>query len=238
MMAHRTLLEESAIQASFERFLRTYSKTMLFNNGKGPSMTPQNRHLVSLRRPSFRTMVLLLLVGMTFGTAAANAQNQQVSRSVIASGGVVGSSNGEMMVSATLGQSIIGPVADPFNILHQGFWFPLQLAASVEWGETGVAENAQFKLKNSPNPFAVATTISYWLDQASHVRLEIVDLAGRSITTLVDGAQAAGLHRADWNGAARTGDLVAGGAYIYTLTVESAVGGDTKVAHQKMLLVR
>jgi hypothetical protein len=179
-----------------------------------------------------------LLAGIIFGAVTANAQNQQVARSVIASGGVSGATNGELTVSATLGQPIIGPSSDPFNIVHQGFWFPLQLASGVEWGETGVTENAQFKLKNYPNPFAVATTISYWLDQASHVRLEIVDLAGRSITTLVDGAQAPGLHRADWNGAASSGDLAPGGAYIYTLTVESTGGGEAKVARQKMLLVR
>ncbi len=215
-------------------------RTPSFRTTSSCSVSPRtvSPRTASYRTDSFRATFLLLLAGIIFGTVTASAQNQQVARSVIASGGVSGASNGEIMVSATLGQPIIGPAADPFNIVQQGFWFPLQMAAGVQWGETGVAENAQFKLKNYPNPFAVATTISYTLEGASHVRLEVVDLAGRSITTLVDGAQAAGLHRADWNGAARSGDLAPGGAYIYTLTVESAVGGDAKVARQKMLLVR
>ncbi len=47
---------------------------------------------------------------------------------------------------------------------------------------------------NQPNPFGRQTTIRYALPGDSPVRLEVFDLAGRRVSTLVDGPQTAGLH--------------------------------------------
>jgi len=47
---------------------------------------------------------------------------------------------------------------------------------------------------NEPNPFGRQTTIRFALPTTSRVRLEVFDLAGRKIATLLDGNQPAGLH--------------------------------------------
>jgi arylsulfatase A-like enzyme len=46
---------------------------------------------------------------------------------------------------------------------------------------------------NYPNPFNAATTISYALTQAAHVKLKLFDLHGREVATLVDERQTAGM---------------------------------------------
>jgi hypothetical protein len=78
----------------------------------------------------------------------------------------------------------------------------------MDWlsGTVGVEEDpgqavpAQFSLsQNFPNPFNAATTIEYALPQAAAVRLEVFDIVGQRIATLVDGPQPAGYHRATWN---------------------------------------
>jgi len=64
----------------------------------------------------------------------------------------------------------------------------------------GGATPPEFGLSGSrPNPFARATTIEYALPRAERVRLEILDVRGRLIETLVDGPRPAGRHAATWS---------------------------------------
>jgi hypothetical protein len=67
--------------------------------------------------------------------------------------------------------------------------------------------------QNYPNPFNAATVISYELPNAGQVRLEVFDLLGQKIATLVDSRQEAGYRRVLWNAA----DYPSG-IYFYKLT--------------------
>jgi hypothetical protein len=86
----------------------------------------------------------------------------------------------------------------------------------------------QFALQqNFPNPFNPTTLIRYTLPAPSHVRLEIFDVTGRQIATLVDAVQSAGVKTIRYDGrGARSG------VYFYKLTA-----GDF-VAKKKMILMR
>lgn len=56
-----------------------------------------------------------------------------------------------------------------------------------------------FRLEqNYPNPFNPSTTIKYALKKTSHVQLDIYNLAGQKIETLIDGIQIAGDHAITW----------------------------------------
>ena len=79
----------------------------------------------------------------------------------------------------------------------------------------------QFSLgSNYPNPFNPATVIPYRLQQPMSVRLEVFNVLGQHIATLVDGQQSAGLHTARWDGTNESGQAVAAGMYLYRLTGE------------------
>ena len=52
---------------------------------------------------------------------------------------------------------------------------------------------------NYPNPFNPSTIIPYQLPAAMHVRLEVFNLLGQRVATLVDGEQPAGFHTASWD---------------------------------------
>lgn len=80
---------------------------------------------------------------------------------------------------------------------------------------------------NYPNPFAQYTVITYDLQAPSRVRLEVFDLLGRHVTTLVEGNQGTGSHTAAFS----AGDLPTG-LYIYRLTA----GGHRQ--HRLMTLQR
>jgi hypothetical protein len=71
----------------------------------------------------------------------------------------------------------------------------------------------EFALKDAaPNPFNASTVASYELRVPSHVRLRVYDLAGKLVSTLVDGLRAAGTHNATFDGS-----RLASGMYLAKL---------------------
>ncbi len=85
---------------------------------------------------------------------------------------------------------------------------------------------------NYPNPFNPGTTIRYGLPRAMTVQLQIYDLLGRRVKTLVDAEQSEGEHTVAWDGIASSGYSVASGVYFYQIRA----GGMSAV--KRMLLLR
>jgi FlgD Ig-like domain len=75
--------------------------------------------------------------------------------------------------------------------------------------------------QNYPNPFNAVTQISYELPSEMHVKIEIYNMRGQKVTTLIDGVEAAGVHNVEWNSTDQFGNEVASGVYIYRLTTDS-----------------
>jgi len=71
--------------------------------------------------------------------------------------------------------------------------------------------------QNYPNPFNPSTTIKYELPQQVEVKLEIYDLMGRRVRTLVNQRQQAGQYAITWDGRNEQGQAVASGTFIYQL---------------------
>ena len=87
---------------------------------------------------------------------------------------------------------------------------------------------AQFNLKqNYPNPFNANTTIEYSLNEPGSINLDIYNIHGQHLDTLVQGNQSAGNHKAVWKA-----DNYSSGTYIAKLRT-----GD-KIETKKMILVR
>ena len=78
-----------------------------------------------------------------------------------------------------------------------------------------------------PNPFAASTTLRFTTTEQSVVRLEVFDLVGRRVATLVDGPLAPATHTVTLDGRG-----LAGGTYLVRLQA-----GD-RVATQKLVLVK
>ncbi|MEK9137633.1 MAG: T9SS type A sorting domain-containing protein, partial [Bacteroidota bacterium] len=86
----------------------------------------------------------------------------------------------------------------------------------------------QFSLaQNYPNPFNSETTIEYWVSNGTHAVLELYDLRGQLVRTLVDGIVSTGLltTRVDASG-------LPSGVYFYRMTIGKA--NETR----KMILLR
>jgi len=71
--------------------------------------------------------------------------------------------------------------------------------------------------QNSPNPFNPTTKISFSMPQSGEVSLEVFNLLGQKVRTLVAGTLTAGSHDVIWDGTTDNGNSVASGMYFYRL---------------------
>ena len=137
------------------------------------------------------------------------------------------------------------PTGEFIATLNSGFvelWdIPAQTFLAVEGTGKFVATWGQIKqtelLQNYPNPFNPETWLPFQLATPSRVTIEIHDTQGQLIRTLPLGWREAGAYHAKtdaarWNGRSETGESVANGIYLYTLTT-----GD-ETATKKMILLK
>ncbi len=106
----------------------------------------------------------------------------------------------------------------------------------IKFGDEKEVEESQpahFKLeRNFPNPFNPETVIKFTLPHDSHVSLNVYNILGQVVNTLVDEALPAGNHSVIWDGKNEQGRDVASGVYFYRIKA-----GDFE-SIQKMTLLR
>ncbi len=127
-----------------------------------------------------------------------------------------------------------------FNCFNKGKAFWWLLASLTGWSsgmdvdsDTEGLLAGSFTLKqNYPNPFNPVTEISFTLPVASHTRLDIYNIMGQKVVTLVDRRLSAGDHTVKWNGLDEKGEPVASGIYLYHLQA------DDFTASKKMVLLK
>jgi uncharacterized delta-60 repeat protein len=100
--------------------------------------------------------------------------------------------------------------------------------------ETGDRESpSEFVLsQNYPNPFNPTTKIEFTLAKSGFVTLQIYDVVGRKVRTLVSEELSSGYKSVSWDGKNEDGEEVASGIYFYQLKV-----GDFSEP-KKMLLLK
>ena len=89
---------------------------------------------------------------------------------------------------------------------------------------TDVERNGSIAVKgfhlsqNYPNPFNPETNINYQLCRTSQVKVEVYDIFGHRVNTLINSRQEPGDYRVMWNGLNETGSRVSSGIYFCKLT--------------------
>jgi len=134
--------------------------------------------------------------------------------------------NGTLAQSTPIG---IGTRAD--KKLHAGFWYAFRSLI----GPTGVDApeplvNRLFQ--NYPNPFNPATNISFTVAEENPVSLNVYNLLGARVCSLIHEWKLPGSYRVVWDGRDDTGKSVASGVYFYRLDI-----GDFRSV-KKMLILK
>ena len=75
--------------------------------------------------------------------------------------------------------------------------------------------------QNYPNPFNPNTTIEYELANSGDVQIDVYDMQGIKIKTLVNNYKPSGKHLVSWNGKSDRGQSVASGVYFLNFSFEN-----------------
>jgi hypothetical protein len=112
--------------------------------------------------------------------------------------------------------------------------YDLSVTVSTTAAEGGLPIPEALALRqNEPNPFNPLTTIRYEVPAAgADVKIEVFDLSGHRVRTLVNGHSPAGFHSVDWDGRSDAGEALGSGVYFYRLRAGSAV------KNEKMMMLK
>ncbi len=109
----------------------------------------------------------------------------------------------------------------------------------ITFGDVSVEEMVEFVsqipikfLKNYPNPFNPKTTILFEIAEKGKTEVDIFNIKGQKVKTLLNENIEAGNHSIFWNGKNDNGQQVASGMYFYKVSVN----GNQKT--NKMLMLK
>lgn len=86
--------------------------------------------------------------------------------------------------------------------------------------------------QNYPNPFNPSTTIRFSLEKRDIISLQVFDLRGRLIKTLLMGESKPGDQEIQWNGYNDLEEAVSNGVYLYSIRIKN------EIQSRKMILLR
>ena len=113
-------------------------------------------------------------------------------------------------------------VVFPTNGGKDWIYFSIQIDDLFPW--TGIDPGGEIKVKqfrisqNYPNPFNPETMITFYVPNTSFVNVEIFNILGQHIRTLVDEQKHAGSYDVVWDGRNDFGQIVSNGIYLYRMS--------------------
>jgi len=153
--------------------------------------------------------------------------------------GFAASASSNTVTRSIVGQNFPGATRTGNSIVTGGFLADTLLRSFVVSVRDGGEDvPTEFELnQNYPNPFNPSTVIRFALPQASEVTLNVYDLLGRCVATLVDGEQSAGYHSVEWNGTNSSGSKISSGVYFCRIEARSRDGMHV-TSLKKMLMLK
>ncbi|MCX6175593.1 MAG: T9SS type A sorting domain-containing protein [Ignavibacteriales bacterium] len=191
-------------------------KSLWYTNDGGASWSDVEGNLSGPTGPSVRSATILPTTSSTSGKVYLIGTSTGVYSTTLL--------NGSSTLWAQEGSNVIGNVVVEYITSRKSDGTVVAAThgrgafVGTNYIQTGIEnENnlpTSFQLEqNYPNPFNPTTVISYQLSAVSNVKLQVYDVLGKLVATLVNGKVEAGNHKVDFNAS-----MLASGVYIYKLT--------------------
>ncbi len=193
----------------------------------------KNTNDVSAKRHSGRTQGLFffLLISSFTHCTPLSAQPQIIWQS-FGSGFANSKAAGFSVVSA-IGQSFVGEASGDGILLRSGFGGLVSTMTSVKASQEKFPTVYTLS-QNYPNPFNPSTIIAFGIPEASHVSLQIFDIVGREVSTLVNEDLIAGNYRSTF-----VADHLSSGVYFYRIVAAKKTdGGRLFIETKKFMLIK
>ncbi len=145
----------------------------------------------------------------------------------------VGSNSSSLYLKCTVWGFYLKVVVEDDTSIADGEWSDDYSMAkrAQEWTIPEIPEKFEL-FNNYPNPFNPETTIRYSLPENGQVTVQIFDLNGKHVKTLVNRFCEAGSYTINWNGKNESGLAAASGVYIYKISAGKYKAG------KKMVLLK
>ncbi|RKZ07883.1 hypothetical protein DRQ32_09650 [bacterium] len=179
----------------------------------------------------WRMYLAAALLAATILPEAGFAQTSVLRAALVSGGGL--SSGASVTLRASFGESTVSVPGVGNIVIRTGVWLPhAPVPTAIDGTPPAIIFPASLG-QNYPNPFNPRTVIPFSITHAGqHVQLEIYNIAGRHVRTLVDGPLPAGPQEIVWDGTDAHQHAVASGVYVYLLQTS-----DFR-ARRKLVLVR
>lgn len=102
-----------------------------------------------------------------------------------------------------------------------GYWDEIRV-----WSDLSTPQNPEKDIPDievAPNPFNPATQLSFNMERAGLLHVDVYDLSGRHVTSLFGGPHASGLVQLMWHGRNDGGREVASGVYLIRVATPTGV---------------
>ena len=123
-----------------------------------------------------------------------------------------------LSAQSNLGKTITKPLTAPAG----NYRFNIEITSPIAGNPGNIARNFQL-YQNYPNPFNPTTHIGFQISDFGYVELQVYDITGRKIATLVSKKLTPGKHTVQWNGKNDADQRVSSGVYFYQLRTEWGV---------------
>jgi hypothetical protein len=153
-------------------------------------------------------IIFVLLLIFLFGSKVSSQYT--LKSSVLGNGYGIMSGNNNT-ISSTVGQTFIGRTVSGSNINQVGFWYYVNLITAIPWEDNLLPKEFEL-LQNYPNPFNPITRIRFAVPKSSHVLVEVYNVLGQRVSTLVNEEKQPGYYIVNFNASS-----LASGFYIYRL---------------------
>ena len=167
---------------------------------------------------------LILIFGFTLSSG--KVVNYKIDPQVVDGGGAMWLTTTHYKLSSSLGQSITGEQSGATNKVYTGFWNPrvVELSPVEQEEDDFIQLPKEFDMRqNYPNPFNPTTVIEYALPKATTVKIQIYNILGQAVRSLVDGPQEPGYKTVYWDGKDNSEREVSSGIYFYRIVAGSFV---------------
>ena len=109
--------------------------------------------------------------------------------------------------------------------IYQGLLTPDEIGDVMDSPETGIGQKAtravqEFHLSSFPNPFNPQTTIAFDISRQTFARLDIVNIRGERIRTLLNEQKSPGHYNILWNGLDDNERPAPSGSYLFRLVTD------------------
>ncbi|HWP81442.1 MAG TPA: T9SS type A sorting domain-containing protein [Bacteroidota bacterium] len=163
------------------------------------------------------------------------AQNSKLTTSTFSSGFGF-PSGGNAFVATSAGQQFVGFSSGPNTAVSTGFLPSAFIAGTPTAIPEEVVLPLSFSLsQNYPNPFNPSTTIAYEIPRSSFVTIQVFNVLGQLVATIVEEQKGPGKYNLVWHAKDQYGSQLSSGVYFYRIHARAVDGSEQNFVQTKKL---